>query len=68
MGSSSAMVSAGPRPGSTPMAVPRNVPSSANIKLWAVSATAKPSASDASVSILEKRLDRPGADIDAEAL
>ena len=44
MGSSSAMVSAGPMPGSTPMAVPRKHPSSAQPRLVAVSALEKPRA------------------------
>ena len=42
IGSSSAMVSAGPRPGSTPIAVPSVVPTRHHIRLIGVSATAKP--------------------------
>src|SRR3712207_185847 len=42
IGSSSAMVSAGPMPGSTPTAVPRKQPSSAQPRLPGVSALEKP--------------------------
>ncbi|MNN28216.1 hypothetical protein D3C81_1417780 [compost metagenome] len=41
-GSSIATVSAGPMPGSTPMAVPRKQPTRAHIRLMGVMATAKP--------------------------
>ena len=51
-GSSSATVSAGPMPGSTPTAVPSVTPTSAQSRLKGVSATAKPWARAASVSIL----------------
>src|SRR5215213_2708159 len=42
IGSSSAMVSAGPIPGSTPTAVPRKQPSSAQPRFCSVSALANP--------------------------
>ncbi len=41
-GSSIATVSAGPMPGSTPIAVPRKQPTSAHIRFSGVMATAKP--------------------------
>jgi hypothetical protein len=50
-GSSSAMVTAGPRPGSTPTAVPSVTPTMHHSRLMGVSATAKPWASPAKVSI-----------------
>src|SRR5262245_34578515 len=82
IGSSSAMVSAGPRPGSTPIAVPTVVPASAHNRLVGVSAVAKPPSSEPNTSTLspeaqcrERAVEdqkRPGvlepaADIDAEA-
>ena len=42
MGSSMATVTAGPRPGSTPMAVPSAQPASAQSRLMGVPAVAKP--------------------------
>ena len=42
MGKSMATVTAGPRPGSTPMAVPRAQPTKAHIKLMGVPAVTKP--------------------------
>src|SRR5262245_53880137 len=81
IGKSSAMVSAGPRPGSTPIAVPSVVPSRHHSRLVGVSATAKPFASCESVSMarsaprqeradatLEQLLDHARANIDAERL
>src|SRR4051794_36309481 len=77
IGSSSAIVSAGPRPGSTPMAVPSVVPTRHHIRLVGVSATAKPFISWPKASILaachaeeavQEILHQAGADIDAERL
>src|SRR5882724_9663694 len=78
IGRSSAMVSAGPRPGSTPIAVPSVVPTRHHIRLTGVSATAKPLRSWAKASMsrplskaegaLDRGLDDAGADIDAERL
>ena len=77
------MVSAGPRPGSTPIAVPSVVPTRHHIRLIGVKATAKPwaswlsvsmaSASDqsammASMAAFSMVLDEAGADVDAERL
>src|SRR6185369_12273105 len=76
IGSSSAMVSAGPSPGRTPIAVPSVVPTRHHIRLVGVSAIAKPlrSCENASMSgvspdpqhALDRVLDQPCADIDAE--
>src|ERR1700712_2607909 len=80
MGKSSAMVSAGPRPGSTPMAVPSVVPSRHHIRFIGVKATEKPWARWPSVSMasasqrgddridhrVQLVLDEAGADVDAE--
>src|SRR3989442_7689858 len=76
IGRSSAMVSAGPRPGSTPIAVPSVVPTRHQTRFVGVSAIAKPlsSCENASMSAalpdaqhaLDRVLDPPGADIDAE--
>ena len=55
-GSSSATVSAGPMPGSTPMAVPTVTPSADQNRLIGVSATAKPWPSAASVSMVSASL------------
>src|SRR5262249_17941942 len=77
IGSRSAMVSAGPRPGSTPMAVPSVVPTRHHIRFMGVSATAKPLRSWEKASIsallgtdyaLDRVLDQPRPDIDAERL
>src|SRR3954462_1626183 len=77
MGSSSAMVSAGPRPGSTPIAVPSVVPTRHHIRLIGVSATAKPfiNCAKASISlarhseqVLQEIFDDTGPDIDAQRL
>ena len=67
-GSSSATVSAGPMPGSTPMAVPTVTPSADQNRLHGVSATAKPWPSAASVSMVSASLfgffvGRPAADL-----
>src|SRR5262245_25235367 len=82
IGSSSAMVSAGPRPGSTPIAVPTVVPASAHKRLVGVSAVAKPPSSEPNTSTLPPEaqcgehavellqhpgIHEPAADIDAEA-
>src|SRR6266851_5076405 len=78
IGSSSAMVSAGPSPGRTPIAVPSVVPTRHHTRLAGVSATAKPlrSCEKASMSrplldaedAFDRVLDQSGADIDAERL
>src|SRR3954468_5308600 len=77
IGSSSAIVSAGPRPGRTPIAVPSVVPTRHHIRLVGVSATAKPFISWAKASIsaachaeeaVQEILHQAGADIDAERL
>src|SRR5688572_12624 len=76
------MVSAGPRPGSTPMAVPSVVPSRHHKRLTGEKATEKPWASWLSVSMasapepacdgrdraIGEIFDEAGADIDAERL
>src|SRR5262245_53489658 len=75
IGNSSAMVSAGPSPGRTPIAVPNVVPTRHHRRLIGVSATAKPlrSCGKASMSAaldaehpLHGALERTRADIDAE--
>src|SRR5262245_18805126 len=71
IGSNSAMVSAGPRPGSTPMAVPSVVPSRHHIRFTGVIAVAKPVASWPRVSMSsapepDELLEITGPDIDAE--
>src|SRR5262245_62428930 len=79
IGSRSAMVSAGPSPGSTPIAVPSVVPTRHHSRFIGVSATAKPlrSCENASMSAalpldaedaLDRILDDARADIDAERL
>src|SRR6476620_4881190 len=72
IGNSSAMVSAGPSPGRTPIAVPSVVPSRHHIRLESENATLKPCASCVSVSIVglgsDQLLDDAGADVDAERL
>src|SRR5262245_12247377 len=75
IGNSSAMVSAGPSPGRTPIAVPNVVPTRHHRRLIGVSTTAKPlrSCGKASISAaldaehpLDGALERAGADIDAQ--
>src|SRR5215471_9844871 len=75
IGKSSAMVSAGPRPGRTPIAVPSVVPTKHHRRFIGVSATAKPlrSCEKASISAalyadqpFDRGLDQAGTDIDAE--
>src|SRR5215211_6130067 len=77
IGSSSAMVSAGPKPGSTPIAVPSVVPTRHHIRLIGVSATAKPliNCAKASISLarhseqaFQEVFDDTGADIDSQRL
>src|SRR6476646_9588552 len=77
IGRSSAIVSAGPSPGRTPIAVPSVVPTRHHIRLIGVSATAKPlrSCEKASMSAalgtyhpFDRVLDQPGSDIDAARL
>src|SRR6266508_6749188 len=78
IGSRSAMVSAGPSPGSTPIAVPSVVPTRHHIRLTGVSAMAKPSRSCEKASMsrtlpdaedaLDRVLDQTGPDVDAERL
>src|SRR3954464_12084022 len=50
-GSSMAMVAGGPRPGSTPMTVPRNTPTKHHIRLPGCSATSNPCSSPCMTSI-----------------
>src|SRR5262249_60978464 len=75
IGNSKAMVSAGPSPGRTPIAVPKVVPTRHHRRFIGVSATAKPlrSSENASISTalhpeqaLDRALDETRADIDAE--
>src|SRR5262252_4180073 len=75
IGRRSAMVSAGPSPGSTPIAVPSVVPTRHHNRFVGVSATAKPlrSCENASMSaalhadhLFDRALEPAGADIDAE--
>src|SRR5499433_2653282 len=75
IGKSSAMVSAGPRPGRTPIAVPSVVPTRHHKRFIGVSATEKPLRSweKASMSAalhadqpFDRGLERAGTDIDAE--
>src|SRR6266511_1800965 len=76
IGSSSAMVSAGPRPGSTPIAVPSVVPTRHQSRFVGVSAIAKPlrSCENASMSgvppdaqrTLDRVADPPRAAIEAD--
>src|SRR6266567_9387287 len=75
IGKSSAMVSAGPRPGRTPIAVPSVVPTRHHKRFIGVSATAKPLRSweKASMSTalhadhpFDRALEQAGTDIDAE--
>src|SRR3954467_10863260 len=51
IGSRSEIVSAGPMPGSTPIAVPRSTPIPAYRRFCGVSAVAKPPSSDPKISI-----------------
>src|SRR4029077_2133913 len=75
IGNSKAMLSAGPSPGRTPIAVPNVVPTRHQRRFIGVSATAKPlrSCENASISTaldpdqaLERTLDQTRTDIDAE--
>src|SRR5438045_1362191 len=75
IGSSKAMVSAGPSPGRTPIAVPSVVPTRHHRRFIGVSATAKPLRSSEKASIsaalqadqaLDRALDETRTDIDAE--
>src|SRR3981081_4526187 len=77
IGKRSAMVSAGPSPGRTPIAVPSVVPTRHHRRLIGVSATAKPLRSCEKVSMsaalaayhsFDCVLDQPGSNIDAERL
>src|SRR5712691_715255 len=78
IGRRSAMVSAGPSPGSTPIAVPSVVPTRHHSRFIGVSATAKPFINWAKASMsrtlleaehtLDRGLDDAGADVDAERL
>src|SRR5262245_37679051 len=77
IGSSSAMVSAGPRPGRTPIAVPSVVPTRHHTRFIGVSATANPFKSCAKASMsnapqsesaFDQAFDQTGADVDAERL
>src|SRR5215204_3858471 len=71
IGSSSAMVSAGPRPGSTPIAVPSVVPTRHHIRFIGVSAIEKPCPSCDRTSMPlapQQAFDQTGADVDAKEL
>src|SRR5262245_1952481 len=78
MGNRSAMVSAGPSPGKTPIAVPSVVPTRHQSRFCGVNATAKPFASWDKTSMsaprlepeqaVERVLEDAGANIDAERL
>src|SRR5215510_4879238 len=78
MGRRSAMVSAGPSPGNTPIAVPSVVPTRHQSRFCGVSATAKPFASWDKTSMsaprlepeqaVERVLEETGTDVDAERL
>ena len=64
-------MSAGPRPGSTPMAVPRVVPTRHHIRFTGVRATPKPTMSWLRLSMMsgpEQPFEDARADIDAESL
>src|SRR5688572_14225405 len=61
MGSSIATVTAGPRPGSTPMAVPSAQPRKDHIRLIGVAAEAKPASSWFQVSMRPSRSSDPAA-------
>src|SRR5262249_5574206 len=75
IGKSSAMVSAGPRPGRTPIAVPRVVPTRHHRRFIGVRATAKPLRRCEKASSppafppdqpLDRGFEKAGTDIDAE--
>src|SRR5262245_29752787 len=75
IGNSRAMVSAGPSPGRTPIAVPNVVPTRHHRRFIGVSATAKPLRSSENASIssalhpdqaLDRALDQTRTDIDAQ--
>src|SRR5262245_10496791 len=75
IGNSKAMVSAGPSPGSTPIAVPNVVPTRHHRRFIGVSATAKPLRSSENASIsgalhpdqaLDRALEETRSDVDAE--
>src|SRR4051794_25689007 len=66
-GSSSATVMAGPRPGSTPTAVPSSTPISAYSRFIGVAAVAKPSSSEDQTSMSEHPFQDTGRQQDAEA-
>src|SRR5258707_13417983 len=75
IGNSSAIVSAGPSPGRTPMAVPKVVPTRHHRRFIGVSATANPFSSCGKASMsaalgsdhsLDRALEETRADIDAE--
>src|SRR5262245_54363500 len=78
MGRRSAMVSAGPSPGNTPIAVPSVVPTRHQSRFCGVRATAKPFMSWEKTSmsaprlepeqVVERVFENAGADVDAERL
>src|SRR5262245_1985517 len=70
IGRSSAMVSAGPSPGRTPIAVPSVVPTRHHMRYCGVRATAKPFINweSASISSSQQVFDEAGADVDAQRL
>ena len=65
-GSSSAIVSAGPTPGSTPIAVPSVTPTKPHIRFFSVSATAKPDISALKVSS-QRAAERTLGQVEAQA-
>src|SRR5919201_839246 len=58
--SNMAMVAAGPRPGSTPIAVPRNTPTRQYSRLMGLRAVCKPSQRLAKISMVSPPLTQPG--------
>ena len=68
IGSSMAMVATGPRPGSTPTAVPSSTPMKQYSRLNGLSAVAKPSPRSVNSSMVETSYwDSAGAAVDAGA-
>src|SRR4030095_14869337 len=65
-GSSSAIVSAGPTPGSTPIAVPSVTTTNPHTRLTGVSATAKPASNAEKVSMSEHAFERALGQVEAQ--
>src|SRR5690606_26669660 len=65
-GNNSAMVSAGPMPGSTPMAVPSIDPRKAHMRLRGCNATPKPASRESSACMSDSRQGERAAQRDAE--